>query len=64
MGCDLEPPDFVALAKAFRVEAREVTVDELGSAVAQGIASRRPSLLVLKAAYTPPPNTSPRWYRT
>ena len=63
IGCDLEPPDFVAMARAFRVEAREVTVEELGSAVAQGISSGKPSLLVLKAAYTPPPNTSPRWYR-
>jgi acetolactate synthase-1/2/3 large subunit len=63
VGCDLEPPDFVALASAFRVDARQVTVDELGSAVAQGIASGRPSLLVLKASYTPPPNTSPQWYR-
>ncbi|MCW2586924.1 MAG: thiamine pyrophosphate protein central region [Frankiales bacterium] len=63
LGCDLQPPDFVALAEAFRVEAREVTVAELGSAVAKGIGSGRPSLLVLKAAFTPPPNTSPRWYR-
>ena len=63
LGCDLEPPDFVALARAFRVEAREVTVDELGSAVAAGIASRRPNLLVLKAQLTPPPNSSPNWYR-
>ena len=63
LGCDLEPPDFVALAGAFRIAAREVSVAELGSAVAQGIASGKPSLLVVKAAYTPPPNTSPRWYR-
>lgn len=63
LGCDLEPPDFVAMARAFRVDAREVTVEELGSAVAQGISSGQPSLLVVKAAYTPPPNTSPRWYR-
>ena len=63
LGCDLAPPDFVALARAFRVEAREVTVQELGSAVAQGIARRTPSLLVVKASYVPPPNTSPRWYR-
>lgn len=63
LGCDLEPPDFVALARAFRIAAREVSVAELGSAVAHGIASGRPSLLVVKAAYTPPPNTSPRWYR-
>ena len=63
LGCDLEPPDFVALAKAFRVDAREVTVEDLGSAVAEAIASGRPSLLVVKAAFTPPPNASPRWYR-
>jgi acetolactate synthase-1/2/3 large subunit len=63
VGCDLEPPDFVALASAFRVAAREVTVSDLGPAVAEGVASGRPSLLVLKASFTPPPNTSPRWYR-
>jgi len=63
VGCDLEPPDFVALAAAFRVAAREVTVAELGAAVAAGIASGRPNLVVLKASYLPPPNTSPRWYR-
>ena len=63
VGCALEPPDFVALARAFRIEAREVTVEQLGAAVAGGIASGRPNMLVLKAQYTPPPNTSPRWYR-
>jgi thiamine pyrophosphate-dependent acetolactate synthase large subunit-like protein len=63
LGCDLEPPDFVALAHAFRVQAREVTVVELGAAVAEGLAGGVPLLLVLKAAWTPPPNTSPRWYR-
>jgi thiamine pyrophosphate-dependent acetolactate synthase large subunit-like protein len=63
LGCDLEPPDFVAMARAFRVEAREVSVDELTAAVAEGIASGRPNLLVVKAQWTPPPTTSPRWYR-
>jgi len=63
VGCDLEPPDFVALAAAFRVAAREVTVAELGAAVAAGIASGLPNLVVLKGSYLPPPNTSPRWYR-
>ncbi len=63
LGCDLDPPDFVALAKAFRIEAHEVTVEQLGAAVAAGIASKRPNLIVVKAAYQPPPNTSPRWYR-
>lgn len=64
VGTELDPPDFVALARAFRVEAREVTVEELGAAVAAGIAGGRPNLLVLKATLPPPPNTSPNWYRT
>lgn len=64
VGCDLEPPDFVALAAAFRVPAREVTVDGLAAAVADGVASGAPNLVVIKASFTPPPNTSPRWYRT
>ena len=63
LGCDLEPPDFVALAAAFRVRAREVTVPDLAAAVAEGIASGQPGLLVVKASFTPPPTTSPRWYR-
>jgi thiamine pyrophosphate-dependent acetolactate synthase large subunit-like protein len=63
VGCDLEPPDFVALAAAFRIPAREVSVDGLADAVAAGIAGDGPSLLVLKASWTPPPTTSPRWYR-
>ena len=63
VGCDLEPPDFVALAQAFRVQACEVTVAGLGAAVAAGIASGVPNLVVVKASFTPPPNTSPRWYR-
>ena len=42
VGCDLEPPDFVALARAFRVDAREVAVPDLAAAVAAGIAAGRP----------------------
>jgi acetolactate synthase-1/2/3 large subunit len=63
VGTELEPPDFVALAHAFRVPAREVTVQELTAAVRDGVASRSPNLLVVKATYDPPPNTSPNWYR-
>lgn len=63
VGTELEPPDFVALTRAFRVAAREVTVPQLGAAVADGIASRRPTLVVVKARLDPPPNTSPNWYR-
>lgn len=63
LGCDLQPPDFVALARAFRVEARQVTVDELGEAVSAGLAAGVPTVLVVQAAFTPPITTSPRWYR-
>jgi thiamine pyrophosphate-dependent acetolactate synthase large subunit-like protein len=63
VGCDLEPPDFVALAGAFRVPARAVTVDGLAAAVAEGVASGGPNLVVLAASLTPPPNASPNWYR-
>lgn len=63
VGTELEPPDFVALAAAFRVPAREVELAELTAAVAEGIASGGPNLLVVKATYDPPPNTSPNWYR-
>jgi len=63
VGTELGPPDFVALAAAFRVDARSVTLDELGAAVAAGLAARRPTLLVLQATLSPPPTTSPNWYR-
>jgi len=63
VGCDLGSPDFVSLARSFGVPARRVTVDELGPAITEGLASGGPSLLVLEASYTPPLTTSPRWYR-
>ena len=63
VGCDLDPPNFVALARSFGVRARRVGVDELGPALAEGIGSGGPSLLVLRERFAPPPNTSPRWYR-
>ena len=64
VGTELAPPDFVALARAFRVEACEVALEGLGQAVAEGLASGRPNVVVLKARLDPPPNTSPNWYRT
>ena len=63
VGTELEPPDFVALAAAFRVDAVEVEPAGLTAAVAAGIASGRPNLVVLKALLAPPANTSPNWYR-
>lgn len=63
VGCDLEPPDFVALAEAFRVPAERVQPEDVGEALARHLALDGPSVLVVPAAFTPPPNTSPRWYR-
>ena len=63
VGTELEPPDFVALAAAFRVEAQEVDLAGVTDAVRAGLASGRPRLVVLKATLDPPPNTSPNWYR-
>ena len=63
VGTELAPPDFVALAAAFRIAAEEVTVDGLTAALQRHLALDAPSMLVLKASFTPPPNTSPNWYR-
>jgi thiamine pyrophosphate-dependent acetolactate synthase large subunit-like protein len=63
VGCDLEPPDFVSLAQSFRVHAERVGLDDLGPALRRHLALDAPSMLVVPAALTPPPNTSPRWYR-
>ncbi|MFN2522732.1 MAG: thiamine pyrophosphate-binding protein [Mycobacteriales bacterium] len=63
VGTELEPPDFVALAEAFRVPAEEVAVDGLTEALTRHLAIDGPSMLVLKATFTPPPNSSPNWYR-
>lgn len=63
VGTELEPPDFVALAGAFRVPAVEVDEAGLTEAVRRGLASGGPSLVVVKATYDPPPTTSPNWYR-
>jgi acetolactate synthase-1/2/3 large subunit len=64
-GVDLATPDFVALARAFDVTAE--AVDGLGDAFADALARQladpEPSLLVARAALTPPPTTSPRWHR-
>jgi acetolactate synthase-1/2/3 large subunit len=63
VGTELEPPDFVALARAFRVPAEQVEAAELTGALARHLEIDGPSLLVLKASFTPPPNSSPNWYR-
>lgn len=64
-GVDLARPDFVALAAAFGIES--VAVRGFGpdfeAVLAAALSSDRPELIVVEAALTPPPTTSPRWYR-
>jgi thiamine pyrophosphate-dependent acetolactate synthase large subunit-like protein len=65
-GVDLRTPDFEALARAFGVEAETVgdLDDDFGEALARHVADPAPSVLVARCeALTPPPTTSPRWYR-
>jgi thiamine pyrophosphate-dependent acetolactate synthase large subunit-like protein len=64
-GVDLATPDFVTLAKAFNIEAEAVDGlgDAFADALARHVADPEPSLLVARAALTPPPTTSPRWHR-
>ena len=65
-GVDLVTPDFAGLAASFgvRAEAVEGLGAEFGEALGRHVALDEPSLLVARAAIGPPPNTSPRWYRT
>jgi acetolactate synthase I/II/III large subunit len=64
-GVDLVSPDFCALAASFGVEAREVA--DFGETFRKTLAGfatdAGPNLIVVRSALTPPPNTSPRWYR-
>jgi acetolactate synthase-1/2/3 large subunit len=64
-GVDLETPDFVRLADAFGIRAGAVDGlrDDFGTALASHLADPEPTLLVARAALTPPPTTSPRWHR-
>ncbi|MCZ2837933.1 thiamine pyrophosphate-binding protein [Modestobacter sp. VKM Ac-2985] len=64
-GVDLATPDFVALARSFGVPAD--AVDGFGSEfedrLTAALGATGPNVLVVQAALTPPPSTSPRWYR-
>ena len=64
-GVDLVTPDFVALAGAFGVPAEAVDGfgDAFEAALTKSLATDGPSLVAVRAALTPPPSTSPRWYR-
>jgi thiamine pyrophosphate-dependent acetolactate synthase large subunit-like protein len=64
-GVDLVTPDFEALAASFGIAA--VRVDGFGGeferALAASVSGDGATLIVVNAALTPPPTTSPRWYR-
>jgi acetolactate synthase-1/2/3 large subunit len=65
-GVDLQTPDFEAMATAFGIRAQTVEglEDDFGAALAEHVLDPEPSVLVAKAeALTPPPTTSPNWYR-
>ena len=65
-GVDLVTPDFEAMAAAFGIRAQTVEGldDDFGAALAEHVLDAEPSVLVARAeALTPPPNTSPNWYR-
>lgn len=58
-------PDFTLLAHAFGIEA--TAVEGFGTpfetTLTDYVRSPEPDVIVVKAAMTPPPSTSPRWYR-
>jgi thiamine pyrophosphate-dependent acetolactate synthase large subunit-like protein len=64
-GTDLLTPDFALLASAFGVAAEVVggPGPELGEALGRHLGNGKPSMVILKADFPPPPTTSPRWYR-
>jgi thiamine pyrophosphate-dependent acetolactate synthase large subunit-like protein len=64
-GVDLVAPDFEALAHSFGIAAS--TIDGFGpafeAALRDSVAATEPRVIVVQAALSPPPTTSPRWYR-
>ena len=63
-GVDLATPDWHRLAGAFGIDCEEAEMGaDLAAVLRRRLASRAPSLVVCRAELTPPPSTSPRWYR-
>ena len=64
-GVDLTTPNFVTLARSFGVRADDVEGlgEHFEGMLGHHVRLQEPSVLVARAALTPPPNTSPRWYR-
>jgi thiamine pyrophosphate-dependent acetolactate synthase large subunit-like protein len=65
-GVDLATPDFVALTKSFGLPASRVDGfrKRFRKRLSECLESEGPSVLVVSARLRPPPNTSPRWYRS
>lgn len=61
-GVDLHTPDLVALAGAYRLDAVDTTLDELGPALREAVRTGRPRLVRVPARLLPPRTTSPRWH--
>ncbi|HEY3527980.1 MAG TPA: thiamine pyrophosphate-binding protein [Nocardioides sp.] len=62
-GVDLVRPDFGALARSFGLPVVTLEgVEGLDAALAEGLASGEPRMVVLDLALTPPRTTSPRWH--
>lgn len=61
-GLDLHTPDLVALAGAYGMDAVDAGLDELGPALCEAVAARRPCLVRVAARLLPPRTTSPRWH--
>jgi len=64
-GVDLVTPDFVALAEAFGLPATRIEGfgPDFETALERAVGSDTATMVVVEAQLTPPPNTSPRWYR-
>jgi len=64
-GVDLTTPNFVTLARSFGVRADDVEGlgEHFEGMLGHHIRLQEPTVLVASASLTPPPNTSPRWYR-
>ncbi|HEX6388102.1 MAG TPA: thiamine pyrophosphate-dependent enzyme, partial [Solirubrobacteraceae bacterium] len=62
-GTELSSPDFAAIARGFGIEARccDGVGEPFAAALAAGIASGAPNLVLAHARMTPPRTTSPRW---
>ncbi len=63
VGCELEPVDFVTVAKGFGIDGEFVdgVADDYEAALVRALTAGRPRLLHVRARLFPPRTTSPRW---